>query len=57
MKKGTEREITNRRENVRIVKTKKKKGRNREDMERNEGKWEPLTAPQFPLRGVSGEWS
>lgn len=26
-------------------------------MERREGKWEPLAAPQFHLKGVSSEWS
>lgn len=55
-KKGREREITNRRESVRIAK-KRKGRRNREDTERSKGKWEPFAAPQFPLKGVSRAWS
>ena len=53
-KKGREREITNRRESVRKA---KKEREETEDTERSEGKWEPLAALQFPLKGVSREWS
>lgn len=55
-KKGTEREITNRRESVTIVK-KEREGTEKIWKEVKANGREPLAAPQFPLKGVSREWS